>query len=541
MKRILCTILACALLLTCVHLPAVASNDGALVISAERQVAQPGEIATITLQVDTNPGIALLIITPKFDKKVLASTAENGVILTDLDYSKNLCWSAEANCTGVGVLAKLSFAVSAEAAPGEYEIAFVVREACNFNEEDVVVRIEKTTIVVCSHTPGAPTVENSVASGCTNAGSYDQVVYCTGCGTELSRETITVPANGHREVVDAAVAPTCTTAGLTEGKHCATCGTIFVAQEVIPASGHSYQAKVTEPTCTQGGYTTYSCSVCGDSYISDWVPKLGHNHQSVVTAPTCTEKGYTTYRCSRCGDTYYMNPVPATGHTEVSDPAVPPTCTETGLTAGVHCLVCGEVLVAQQEVPALGHSAAAYTIHLDGTHTAYYPCCNATIETVRHTYDLQTHTCVCGDVERFTVTWVIDGDITTTSVAYGALIELPTTPEKENFLFIGWAGYTEGMTMPGYDVTFTALWQEDFLYGDANGDGVVNGRDLLRLRRYMASYDYDTATSSVEVAAGADANGDGEINGLDVILLRQYMANYDYDTGTSTVPLGPKN
>ena len=38
------------------------------------------------------------------------------------------------------------------------------------------------------------------------------------------------------------------------------------------------------------------------------------------------------------------------------DPAVEPTCTSSGLTQGSHCSACGEVLVAQRVVPALGHS-----------------------------------------------------------------------------------------------------------------------------------------------------------------------------------------
>ena len=78
------------------------------------------------------------------------------------------------------------------------------------------------------------------------------------------------------------------------------------------------------------------------------------------------------------------------------------------------------------------------------------------------------------------------------------------------------------------------------VYGDVNGDGNVNGRDVLLLRKYMANYDYDTETSTVEVHAGADVNGDGTINGRDVLLLRKYMANYDYDTGSSSVVLGPR-
>ena len=39
---------------------------------------------------------------------------------------------------------------------------------------------------------------------------------------------------------------------------------------------HSYEAVVTAPTCTEGGYTTYTCS-CGDSYVADETPALGHD------------------------------------------------------------------------------------------------------------------------------------------------------------------------------------------------------------------------------------------------------------------------
>ena len=83
-----------------------------------------------------------------------------------------------------------------------------------------------------------------------------------------------------------------------------------------------------------------------------------HEHSfgewTVTTAPTCTEKGIETRTCE-CGETETRE-VAALGHTEEVIPAVAATCTEDGLTEGKKCAVCGETLVAQEVIPALGHS-----------------------------------------------------------------------------------------------------------------------------------------------------------------------------------------
>ena len=54
-----------------------------------------------------------------------------------------------------------------------------------------------TDPVAHQHSPAAAVVENNVAPSCTEAGSYDEVVYCSDCGEELSRTTVTVAALGH--------------------------------------------------------------------------------------------------------------------------------------------------------------------------------------------------------------------------------------------------------------------------------------------------------------------------------------------------------
>ncbi len=69
---------------------------------------------------------------------------------------------------------------------------------------------------------------------------------------------------------------------------------------------HAYSAVEISPTCTEKGYTTYTCA-CGNGYVSDYVDQLGHDliHHDGKEA-TLTEVGYKSYdSCSRCDYTTY--------------------------------------------------------------------------------------------------------------------------------------------------------------------------------------------------------------------------------------------
>ena len=104
---------------------------------------------------------------------------------------------------------------------------------------------------------------------CTTEGT--QARTCEVCGKV---ETQTIKALGHKEVVDKAVAATCTKTGLTEGKHCSVCNAVIKAQETVPAKGHKYVDTVVKPTYTAQGYTLHKCSVCGNSYKDTYTAKL---------------------------------------------------------------------------------------------------------------------------------------------------------------------------------------------------------------------------------------------------------------------------
>ena len=131
-------------------------------------------------------------------------------------------------------------------------------------------------------------------------------------------------------------------------------------------------------TCTQDGTKTARCQNdgCGESKtIPDEGSKLGHNFINYTPNgdANCTSVGTRTATCSRCTatDTQPGEGV-APNHNVVSDPAIPPTCTRDGLTAGSHCSRCQEVLAAQNSVSSLGHWYTEWTPNGNGTHTASF-------------------------------------------------------------------------------------------------------------------------------------------------------------------------
>ena len=119
---------------------------------------------------------------------------------------------------------------------------------------------------------------------CTAAGI--KTYTCSACGETRTEE---IPAVGHTEAIDKAVAATCTTSGLTEGKHCSVCGEVLTEQQIVPAKGHSWDngAVTKEPTEETEGEKKHTCTVCGEEKVQS-IPVLGHtlSFSTAVTAPT---------------------------------------------------------------------------------------------------------------------------------------------------------------------------------------------------------------------------------------------------------------
>ena len=226
--------------------------------------------------------------------------------------------------------------------------AYFKCEACGKYFEDSAAATEITENVetwkvteALGHDPADPVTENNAAPTCTEAGSYDKVVYCKRCGEELSRETVTVDALGHLSgpaVRENETAATC----LTEGgydtvTYCRRCEAELSREHtVIPALGHTYTKQVVSDatrksaaTCTEPAVYYYTCARCEeavadtDAFTFIFGTPLGHVIETIEAAPaTCVADGNNRYyHCTRCNG--YFSDENAQNATTVADQTIP--------------------------------------------------------------------------------------------------------------------------------------------------------------------------------------------------------------------------
>ena len=274
---------------------------------------------------------------------------------------------------------------------------------------------------------------------------------------ETNAQNIRIQDGDHSPVTDAAVAPTCTETGLTEGSHCGLCGRPLTAQTEVPSLGHAWgEGKVTTaPTCTAEGVKTYTCQNDADHTKTEAISAKGHtdqnsdlicdscgtdycgNHGLVFAeakAATCQEDGYLAHwYCRNCGKLYTdadgKQETTADGialrngdHSPVTDAAVAPTCTKTGLTEGSHCGLCSQTLTAQTQVPVLDHdwqsTTDVFTQQCSGCQTA---------RTI-------TLTGKCGLYDADEPIWTLTSDGTLTISGAGVMANYTYSPYQDRIL-----------------------------------------------------------------------------------------------------------
>ena len=137
---------------------------------------------------------------------------------------------------------------------------------------------------------------------------------------------------------------------------------------------HTYEEQVTtEPTCTEPGVRTFTCSGCNDSYTEE-IPATGHTAETERTGvkeATCTEDGYTgDILCHNCGAVLEKGTViTAPGHRTTIRDAKEASCSENGYTGDTWCIVCENKVSEGEIINAPGHDWVAGDIKKEVTCT----------------------------------------------------------------------------------------------------------------------------------------------------------------------------
>ena len=469
--------------------------------------------------------------------EIVAPTCENG------GYTKHTC----SNCGD-------SYIDSETAALGHsYEEKIITEPTCT------ETGLKEYTCTACSDSYTEPIASNDhdleetiYAPTCTEAGKT--VYSCKNCDYVL--EEPGEPANGHSwsgwEVVANAG---CEAAG-EEKRTCSSCNA--VETRVVEATGHSYSLVVTAPTCTEQGYTTYTCSTCSHSYIDNYVGALGHSYNSVVTAPTCLDQGYTTHTCSVCDNVVVDTYVDALGH-DYDAVVTAPTCTEQGYTT--YTCHCGETYV-NDYVAATGHSMGDWIIDTPadcvnkGIKHAECADCDYTekeeIPAIGHSYEAEvtaptctaegytTYTCHCGDS-------YVDNYVSALGHSHEAEVTAPTCTAEgyttytchcgDSYVdnYVAALGHSYGEWEVEKDATHTEEGVKSHscencgdveseaipvIICDIDNDGIVNSTELAKMRQYLIGKTTITETETLLM----DMDDNGTVNIVDLFKLKKYIA-----------------
>gem|GEM_PF-2185422 len=450
-------------------------------IGAEAITAKAGDTVTIPVKITNNGGFAGFTFVISCDDLVLSDITK-GDLLRASDsgaMTKNInngivTWMDSVNTTGDGVILNVKVVVSEDEAPGRKIVRIALKDdlAKNFvneSNEPVTVSFEDMIIDIEDGDHVHNYLATVTAPTCTEQGYTTHV--CAECGDTYVDSY--VPAMGHEYHYSLRLAPTLDKSGSVEGTctRCQNTTTItlpkmnktdytytvvreatcqrsgigrytwktteygkYFFDEAIPKSDHSFEDQVTEPTCTNRGYTTHVCSVCGESMIDSYVDALGHDYGEwlVEKEATCTVSGIEYRVCSRCGDRQTRK-VESPGHVE-SEWIVDydATCTASGR-KHIECIYCGTI-IRTGVIAAKGHTETDWIIDkpagctTSGSKHIECEVCGATIQTsvvprLGHNYmdevtdptcteqGFTTHTCSrCGDTYVDTTTTALGHD-----------------------------------------------------------------------------------------------------------------------------------
>ncbi len=240
---------------------------------------------------------------------------------------------------------------------------------------------------------------------------------------------------------------------------------LLTEEAYVGYCAHIPEGEVIAPTCTRGGCTLYTCTVCGVQYFADETAPLGHSYENGV--------------CIRCG-------APEPVHAR---------------------LLLGT---------ATGRAGDTVTLSLTIEHNPgilpfrpipVYDTEKLELLGIEQTELMQNAAAGGTDGVIANLIFRIKEDCAPAALS----VSLQNMPVIEN-----------PDTAAEFDIAEGRISVVDYLPGDLDSDGSITVRDLLLLRRYLV----DGAPFPADVHA-ADVDGNPGIDELDVAYLHRYLAYWD--------------
>lgn len=445
---------------------------------------------TLEFDVSDNNGLKCFTIYLDYDASAIrlsnAVTARKGTVTTAFDTTHTAAITFTADSTPTtenGLLFSVELTILREAEQGEYPIRISYDTEGTLREEGKPIRlvVSDTSVTVEAEKNHSYVLTDSVASTCKTEGtetytcsvcdhsytttlpladhSYQEAVTrepsctktgiktytCTSCGDSYEES---IPMTTHDLTESIEKEATCTEDGVRITV-CESCGGKTI--ESIPATGHKYGewTTVIEPSCTQTGKREKVCENCSD-IVSEVVEKLPHSYTSVTVPPTESEKGYTEYTCTECKHSYRKWN----------------TATYTITFIDHDGTVLSEATMQEGETIIL---PTAPSRSADERYTYTFSCWEGFTEGMTAQSDL-SFTATYTEQKRYYAIIFSDeaGNVyKETWLYYGATITPPSISDRTDsefrYTFIGFDGYTEGMTVTGH-LTIKVLFQKSPKY-----------------------------------------------------------------------------
>lgn len=337
-KKLISLLIAFVLIITSVpfaSLSALAAETENAIVTIDSVSGKPGDTVDVNVMIKNNPGIFGAIITLTYDDELTLEKAVSGEAFESLSFSKSknltspckFSWDASdlmPEDIKDGTILTLSFKIDDNASPGEKPV--------NISYEDGDIIDYDFNLIDFEITNGSVTVMNYIPGDVNGDGKVNvtDVVLIRrhitgGYGVSINTDAADVNADGRINTTDLVLIRRYIVGGYDI--------------EFNPHNHKIENEERKEPTCTEDGNIAYwHCTTC-DKYFSD--SKYVNAIQPEDTV------------------------IKATGHTVVTDSAVAPTYTNSGLTEGSHCSVCNAILKAQEVIPKLEKSEYSITYYID--------------------------------------------------------------------------------------------------------------------------------------------------------------------------------